>query len=384
MTRWRRQILFGDIDAMYASSAIVADPSLAGKLVAVGSPPPRGIITAASYPVRRYGVRAAMPTARALRLCPDLILVPPDRALYRRMHALMRDVTDGLFPSTEWTSIDEFYADATDLQSLYVEPALLGRKVKEAMFDVTGLRCTIAVASGKVVAKIAADAHKPDGLAIIVPGTEAAFLAPKPVTALPGIGAKTAAALASRGVRTIADLLDPRVEQSLRRLWGSRLPSLQALARGVDDDPVVPDRDAKSMSHETTFDKDTADVAFLERTLHGFLAALTHDLRVDGLAAGEFTVKLKDARFHITTRQRHFPKPLNFDPPMWNAIRPALHALVDPGTKYRLAGLALSDLVPAVESLFDGRTNKALAAMDKIISKHGTGVMRLGALPEEE
>src|ERR1051325_10587092 len=166
--RWRRQILFGDIDAMYVSSAIVADPSLAGKLVAVGSPPPRGIITAASYPVRRYGVRAAMPTAHARRLCPDLVLVPPDRALYRRMHALMRGVTDRLFPATEWTSIDEFYADTTDLQSLYGDPETLGRTVKDAIVEATGLRCTVGVASGKVIAKIAADAHKPDGLGVIV------------------------------------------------------------------------------------------------------------------------------------------------------------------------------------------------------------------------
>ena len=384
MTRWRRQILFGDIDAMYASSAIVADPSLVGKLVAVGSPPPRGIITAASYPVRRYGVRAAMPTAHALRLCPQLILVPPDRALYRRMHARMQEVTDRLFPATEWTSIDEFYADTTDLQSLYADPETLGRTVKTAIFDATGLRCTVGVASGKVIAKIAADAHKPDGLGVIVPGAEAAFLGPKPVAVLPGVGTKTTAALATRGVRTIDDVLDPRVEASLRRLLGARLSWLQALARGIDDDPVVPDREAKSISHETTFDEDTGDLALLERTLRGFLGALTHELRMEGLAAASFTVKLKDARFHITTRQRHFAKPLNFDPPMWQAIRPALHGLVEPRTKYRLAGLALSDLAPAVSSLFDGRTTKALAAMDEIISKHGAGVMRLGALPEEE
>jgi DNA polymerase-4 len=201
---------------------------------------------------------------------------------------------------------------------------------------------------------------------------------------LPGVGTKTTAALATRGVRTIADVLDPRVEASLRRLLGARLSWLQALARGIDDDPVVPDREAKSISHETTFDEDTGDLAFLERTLRGFLGALTHELRMEGLAAGSFTVKLKDARFHITTRQRHFAKPLNFDPPMWQAIRPALHGLVEPRTKYRLAGLVLSDLVPAVGSLFDGRTTKALAAMDEIISKHGAGVMRLGALPEEE
>src|SRR3982751_4051768 len=126
MNRWPRRILFGDIDARYASSAIAADPSLAGQLVAVGSPPPRGIITAASYSVRRYGVKAAMPTAHALRLCPGLILVAPDRALYRHMHERLREVTDRLFPETEWTSIDEFYADTTALQTRDPDPRVLG------------------------------------------------------------------------------------------------------------------------------------------------------------------------------------------------------------------------------------------------------------------
>src|SRR3989454_8196796 len=113
-----------------------------------------------------------MPTAQALKLCPDLVLVPLDRPLYERMHERMREVTDRLFPATEWTSIDEFYADTTDLQSLHPDPRLLGQVVRDSIFEATGLRCTIAVASGKTVAKVAADAHKPDGLVVIEPGTE--------------------------------------------------------------------------------------------------------------------------------------------------------------------------------------------------------------------
>src|SRR6188472_3166923 len=168
--RWSRQILFGDVDAMFASAAVVKDPSLAGKPVAVGGPPPRGIIAAASYAVRVFGVRSAMPTAEALRLCPHLVLVPPDRALYRRLHNDMRAATDRLFPTTEWSSIDEFYADTTDLQTRHPDPAVLAQLVKRAMFDATGLTCTVAVASGKTVAKIAADTSKPDGVAVIEPG----------------------------------------------------------------------------------------------------------------------------------------------------------------------------------------------------------------------
>lgn len=378
MAKWARQIVFGDVDAMFASAAVVADPSLAGKPIAVGGPPPRGIIASASYAVRPFGVRSAMPTVRAMKLCPDLILVPPDRPLYTRLHEQMRRVTDRLFPVVEWTSIDEFYADATDLQSLYPEPAALGRLVKEAIFEATGLRCTVAIATSKLVAKVAAEAQKPDGLAVIGPGTEAAFLAPHPVRSLPGIGPKTAASLDLIGVRAIGDLLDPRFNLLLRRLWGKRLPMIQALARGVDDEPVVPDREQKSLGHEVTFDHDTNDLAFLEKTLRGFLAELTHELRMQGLAAGSVTVKLKDSAHTVTTKRRRFPKPLNDDPGMWPEIRSALRSLMVPRTRYRLAGITLGELVPAPEGLFDQRRRKALAAMDAIIEKHGARVIGLG------
>jgi DNA polymerase-4 len=383
MAKWPRQIVFGDVDAMFASAAVVADPSLAGKPVAVGGPPPRGIIAAASYVARPFGVHSAMPTAQALKLCPGLILVPPDRPLYRRLHGQMHAVTDRFFPKTEWSSIDEFYADATDLQLLHPDPAALGRTIKDALFEATGLRCTIAIATSKPVAKVAAEAHKPDGLAVIEPGTEAVFLAPRPVKSLPGIGPKTAESLDQIGVRTIGDLLEPRFDSPLRRMWGKRLPIIQALAQGKDDDPVVPDREQKSLGHETTFDHDTNDLAFLEKILRGFLAELAHDLRIEGLAAGSFTVKLKDSAHRLTTRQHHFPKPLNDDPAMWPDIRDALKSLMVPRTKYRLAGVTLSDLAPANAGLFDQRRSKALAAMDAIIEKHGARSIGLGGIREE-
>jgi nucleotidyltransferase/DNA polymerase involved in DNA repair len=255
--------------------------------------------------------------------------------------------------------------------------------VKDALFGATGLRCTLAVATGKTVAKVAADTHKPDGLVVVSPGTEAEFLAPQPVRSLPGIGPKTAARLAGLGIHRIGDLVDPRHEPVLRHLWGARLYALQALARGEDHDPVQPDREAKSLGHETTFDHDTNDLTVLERTLRGFLSDLAHELRQDSLAAGSFTVKLKDAGFKVTRRQRRFPTPVNHDPAMWPEIRAALRSLVIPRTRYRLAGLSLSDLVPPTERLFDQRTTKAVAAMDAVIEKHGPRVMRWGGMPEE-
>ena len=383
MARWPRQILFGDIDAMYASAAMLADPSLAGKPVAVGGPPPRGIIAAASYAVRRFGVRSAMPTIRALRLCPDLVLVPPNRPLYTQLHRQMQGVTDHLFPATEWTSIDEFYADTTSLQTRYPDPEHLARALKEEIRTATGLTCTVALATGKTVAKVAADAHKPDGLAVISPGDEASFLAPLAVSALPGIGPKSVESLGRMGVVRIADLLDPRFESALRHLFGIRFPAVQEIARGVDPDPVVADRDAKSLSHETTFDEDTDDVSFLEEILRGFLSELSHELRVQGLASRVFTIKLKDSHFKITTRQQQFQGPLNYDPAMWPGIRAALGSLMVPRVRYRLIGLGLSGLVPVTTHLFDHRRDKAIAALDALMTKHGPHVLRLGGLPDK-
>ena len=381
--RWSRQILFGDVDAMFASAAVLADPRLVGKPVAVGGSSPRGIIAAASYAARAFGVRSAMPTGEAKRLCPDLILVPPDRPLYQRLHEQMQVVINRLLPVTEWTSIDEFYAETTDMQSLYPDPSRLGQCVKDAIFEATGLRCTVALASGKTVAKVAADAHKPDGLAVIEPGTEAAFLATRPVRDLPGIGPKSAAMLNGLGIHCVGDLLDPRHEPFLRQQWGTRLLAWQEVAQGIDRDPVVADRASKSLGHETTFEQDTSDLAFLEQTIKNFLGTLAHDLRVQGLAAGSFTVKLKDATFQITTRQQQFGHPLNYDPAMWPAVQSALQSLARPQTRYRLVGLSLSGLVPATDSLFTQRQTQAVAALDGLIERYGSRMVRLGGIPEE-
>ncbi|MEY4705560.1 MAG: polymerase [Nitrospirota bacterium] len=381
--RWSRQILFGDVDAMFASAAVLADPSLAGKPVAVGGSSPRGIIAAASYEARAFGVRSAMPTGEARRLCPQLMLVPPDRPLYNRLHEQMRAVITRLLPVVEWTSIDEFYAETTDMQTLYPDPSRLGQCVKEAIFEATGLRCTVALATGKTVAKVAADAHKPDGLAVIEPGTEADFLAARPVRDLPGIGPKSAALLNGFGIRCVGDLLDPQHEPFLRQQWGNRLISWQEVARGIDRDPVVVDRESKSLGHETTFEQDSSDLGFLEQTIRNFLGTLAHDLRVEGLAAGSFTVKLKDAKFRITTRQQQFPQPLNYDPAMWPAIRSALHSLAIPHTNYRLVGLSLSGLLPATESLFEQRQTQAVAALDGLIERYGDRMVRLGGIPKK-
>ncbi|MCP9452765.1 MAG: DNA polymerase IV [Nitrospira sp.] len=383
--RWSRQILFADVDAMFASAAAIKNPSLAGKPLAVGGPPPRGIIAAASYAARIFGVRSAMPTATALRLCPHLILVPLDRPWYRQLHEALRAVTDRLFPLAEWCSIDEFYADTTTLQSLHPNPLALGQLVKEELYTATGLRSTVAIASGKTVAKIAAKCHKPDGLIVVEPGTEASFLAPRPLRVFPGIGPKTAARLQALGLTTIGDLLDARWDDALQRLVGRNLTVIRDLAQGIDTEPIIVDRDPKSASREMTFDHDTRDAGRLERTLREFLGLLTHHLRQDTRAAASCLVKLKDSRFIITTKRRRFPRPLNDEAVMWPTVRQALYELISPDTAYRLVGLALTDLTPASPSLFDQRRAKALEAMDRLIVRYGPSVVSLGGVfPRDE
>jgi nucleotidyltransferase/DNA polymerase involved in DNA repair len=296
----------------------------------------------------------------------------------------MQVVTHRLFPLTEWSSIDEFYADTTQLQTRHPDPRSLGQLVKDALYDATGLRCTIAVATGKTAAKIAADSHKPDGLVTVLPGTEEAFLALRPLRALPGIGPKTSARLEPLGLKTIGDLLDQRWDQPLRRVFGARLHWVRELARGIDHEPVVADRESKSLSHETTFEHDTNDRLFLERTLRGFLRDLARDLRQEGLAAGSCTVKLKNSRFVITTKQHRFSHPLNYDPDMWPNVQHALSELIRPSTEYRLVGLALSSLTPAPSGLFDQRRTKAIEAMDALIAKHGSSVIGLGGVSHDD
>jgi DNA polymerase-4 len=279
-----------------------------------------------------------MPTIQAMRLCPQLVLVPPDRPLYQRLHRQLQDITEPVFPGNR---VDEYrrvlcrYDETTDPPSgsARVRAGAQNRHYSRHgpdLYHCSGVRQTVA--------KIAADAHKPDGLAVIEPGTEAAFLAPLPIRSLPGMGPKSTEAIERLGLHTIGDLLEPRFEQSLLRLLGTRLAAFQSLARGRDSDPVVADREAKSVSHETTFDEDTNDPALLEPIIHGFLETLTHDLRLEGLAAGSFTVKLKDSHFRITTRQRTFPSPANYDPDMWPDIRLALAELLQPPISLSPAG----------------------------------------------
>ncbi|MDQ2965300.1 MAG: DNA polymerase IV, partial [Chloroflexota bacterium] len=313
-----RTILHVDLDAFFAAVEQRDRPELRGKPVIVGGggPNDRGVVSAASYEARRFGVHSAMPLRQAGRLCPDGVFLPVDGAKYQSASRDVMAVLRRFTPLVEPISIDEAFLDVTGSRKLFGDGETVGRRIKEAVRDEVRLTISVGVASTKLVAKIASDLRKPDGLVVVPPGDEAAFLAPLPISRLWGVGEQTAAALRDYGVRTIGELaaLDPEI---LTRRFGKHGASLAARARGEDTDPVSDRAEAKSIGHEHTFDVDTADRETIERTLLAMAEGVAGRLRASGVKAGTITVKIRDSTFHTITRQRTLPAPTDLTDPIW-------------------------------------------------------------------
>ena len=297
-----RRILHVDMDAFYASVAQRDDPSLRGRPVAVGgSAEERGVVMTASYEARAFGVRSAMPTARALRLCRDLVLVPPDFGRYKAASAQVLALCRSVTPLVEPLSLDEAYLDVTE--NAWGEPLGVGvaRRLKVEIREATGLTASAGVAPNKLLAKIASGWKKPDGLTVVAPERVESFLAKLPVDALWGVGPKTAARLAEIGVSRVVDLrsCDPA---ALARVVGSFARELALQARGIDERPVVPDRASKSVGNETTFAEDVLDVEALRSEAGEMARRDAAWLARHGLAARTVTLKLRYRGFQTVTR----------------------------------------------------------------------------------
>jgi len=297
-----RAIVHVDMDAFYASVEQRDRPELRGRPVIVGADPRgRGVVSAASYEARVYGVRSAMPISRAFRLCPHGVYLPVDMAKYARVSREIMAVLGDFSPLVEPVSVDEAFVDLTGTQTLWGPPAAAVRRIKSRIREETGLTASAGLAANKFVAKVASDLEKPDGLVVVPAGGEAAFLAPLPIERLWGVGKATAKELADLGVTTIGRLqqLPPPV---LAARLGPHGPSLQALAFGRDDRPVEPFSPPKSMGAEETFERDCRDLARLEETLRGQAERVARELRAEGLAACRVTLKLRWADFRTLTR----------------------------------------------------------------------------------
>jgi DNA polymerase IV len=368
-------ILHVDLDAFFAAVEQRDRPELRGKPVVVGGggPNDRGVVSAASYEARRFGVHSAMPLRQASRLCPTAVFLPVDGVKYQGVSREVMSILRRFTPLLEPISIDEAFLDVTGSRALFGDGEAIARRIKATVASEVGLTASVGVATTKLVAKVASDLRKPDGLVLVPPGEEAAFLAPLPISRLWGVGQQTAAALREYGVATIGDLAALPPDLLVRR-FGKHGAALVERARGVDPDPVGDLDAAKSIGHEHTFDVDTSDREVIERTLLGMAEGVSGRLRASGVKAATVTVKIRDSGFHTITRQRTLPEPTDLTEPIWRVAvelaRPEVR-----GLRIRLLGVTASNFGESEQlGLFapeDPRRRRLVEAADAIRRRWG-------------
>jgi len=342
-----RRIIHLDMDAFYASVEQRDDPSLRGRAVAVGgSPTSRGVVAASSYEARKFGVRSAMPMARALRLCPELVIVRPDFARYRAASQKVMAILRSCTPLVEPLSLDEAYLDVTE--NLWGEPfaSVVAKQLKRKIYEETDLTASAGVAPNKFLAKIASGWRKPDGLTVIPPERVESFLQQLPVEALWGVGPMTAKKLRALGIQRLVDVRDFD-EMSLQQTLGSLAGWLKRLSHGDDPREVKPDRPWKSISAETTYSVDLEDVREMHAEIAGLAARVVNSLEKKKLLARTVTIKVRYGDFTTVTRSHTEDRPTR-DPEAFAARGVALLERTDAARRsVRLLGVGAHGLVGA-------------------------------------
>jgi DNA polymerase IV len=374
-----------DCDAFYATIEKRDDPALAGEPVIVGGGK-RGVVAAACYVARTFGVKSAMPMFEALRRCPHATVIRPNMEKYAGVGREVRGMMLALTPLVEPLSIDEAFLDLSGTERLHgMSPAKALARFAADVEKKIGITVSIGLAANKFLAKVASDLDKPRGFAVLSANEAPAFLAPKPVSFIFGIGKSSAARLARDGFHRIADL--QRVsEAELMRRYGDEGRRLARLARGIDARTVSADRETKSVSSETTFERDISDFHALERILWSQTEEVSARLKAKELAGATVTLKLKTADFRIRTRARSLPSPTQLAGRIFAAARDLLQREAD-GTRYRLLGVGLSAIGPASEAdpadLVDGRKAEAEHAVDRVRSRFGDDAVVRGLAFEQ-
>ena len=362
-----------DCDAFYATIEKRDDPSLAAEPVIVGGGR-RGVVAAACYVARTYGVRSAMPMFEALRLCPQARVVRPNIEKYARVGREVRQMMLQLTPVVEPLSIDEAFLDLSGTARLHgLSPAKVLARLALEVEKKLSITVSIGLSCNKFLAKIASDLDKPRGFAVLSAAEAPEFLAPKPVSFIFGVGKASAARLARDGFVRIADLQKVSELEMMRR-YGEEGRRLARLARGIDARKVSADRETKSVSSETTFDRDIADFRALERILWAQTEEVSARLKDKALAGTTVTLKLKTADFRIRTRAHSFASPTQLAGKIFAAARGLLEREAD-GTKYRLLGVGLSALTTAEHAdpadFVGGRAADAEHAVDRVRARFG-------------
>jgi DNA polymerase-4 len=384
-----RKILHLDLDAFFCAVEEQHQPSLRGKAFAVGGrPEARGVVASCSYAARRFGVRSALPMARAVKLCPDLTILPSRHGVYSKVSRQVMQHLHDLSPTVEQISIDEAFLDVSGRP----EPGeVLARRLQATIHKQCDLPSSLGVATNKLLAKIANDVGKasyrgegpPNAITVVPPGQEAAFLAPLPVDTLWGVGPKTAGRLADLGIYTIGDLARWSVDD-LTRKFGKHGYDLARRAQGIDERPLEPEHETKSISQETTFSKDVRSGAVLRRTLIQQSESVGRRLRSAGLAGTTVKIKLRWPDFTTLTRQVTLDQPSDQDGEIIEAALALLEENWRPGQAVRLIGVGVSGLgAPARQlSLWDDSAEKdrrLQSALDELRQRFGKDVLQRGA-----
>ncbi len=359
------------MDAYYASVEQRDDPGLRGKPVVVGGGTNRGVVAAASYEARTFGIRSAMPMAEAIRRCPELCRVKPRMSHYksvsRQVFAIFREFT----PAVEGLSLDEAFLDVTASVTLFGAPEEIAMAIKQRILDETRLTASVGVAENKLVAKIASDLDKPDALTVVWPEDYEARLDPLPVSVIPGIGRKTLTRLSAAGIGTVRDLRMAN-DRVLEPIFGRFTRKTRDRASGHDARPVVPSRAEKSISAEETYDRDLTSREQMNRELLRLSERTASRLRKAGLAAGTVHIKIRQSDFRTYTRQRSISPPANGTDQLYAVARALLQAWLgrNPAAKIRLLGVGGSNLAPAEQAdLFAAVPDQPDAPIDQAVDE---------------
>ena len=377
-------IIHIDMDAFYASVEERDDPSLAGKPVIVGGDPQkRGVVSAANYVVRQFGVHSAMPCAQAKRLCSQAIFIRPRMSYYVDISQQMREIFHRYTPLVEPLSLDEAFLDVTQSERLHGDTRTIAKKIKSEIAAELNLTASVGVAPNKFIAKIASDFDKPDGFTVVEPDQLNHFLEPLPVSRVWGIGKRSQSRLSKRGIHTIADL-KAQSESSLQSLFGSNSERLWELARGIDERPVVSDREAKSFSHETTFAEDITDMDELLTIASSLTELVAQRLRRHQRKGRTVNVKIRFAGFHTITRSITLDAATHSTSELWQAASQLItHALSERKFAVRLIGMGVSNIDSHDEqqmSLFqsDDKHSDLDEIADQINQRFGGRAVRRG------
>lgn len=377
MSGEQRWIIHVDLDAFFASVEELLNPDLRGKAIIVGGDPQqRGVVSSASYAARACGARSAMPVSRALRLCPQAVLVAPRHAEYaRRSQAVMRILRE-VTPLVEQVSIDEAFLDVTGCEQLWGTAEQIARLIQRRIREEQHLPVSLGVATNKLVAKIACDLGKPSGLVIVPPGEERAFLAPLPLERLWGVGKATGAKLRALGIETIGQLADWPEEQ-LAQVFGKNGRALSLSARGVDHSRVTPLRERRSLSQEVTFARDVGDARTIREAVLRMSENVAARLREEHLVARTVRLKLRYPNFVTATRQATLAQPTDQGQVIYAQARQLLEENWRAGQLLRLIGVAASGLLESAGyqlDLFDRSDQRRIQlneALDQIRARYG-------------